>query len=67
MLSKEPKMSQKDQGNKKSMKGSDNRKGHEKETVKEDMGVGSSDGNGIRFHCPDHPDLSNVMRTPETK
>jgi hypothetical protein len=52
--------------NKASMKGSDNRKGHEKETVKEDMGVGSSDGDGIRFRCPDHPDLSNV-HSPEHK
>jgi hypothetical protein len=53
--------------NKASMKGSDNRQGKRKETIASDMSVGSSTGHGIRFTCPDHPDLSNVMRTPETK
>jgi len=53
--------------NRASMKGSDNRQGKRKETIAADMSVGSSDAHGIRFHCPDHPDLSNVMRTPETK
>jgi hypothetical protein len=55
-------MSQTNQGNKQSEKGE--YKGHgkrEKETVKEDYSVGSSDGNGIRFTIPNHPDKS-VMK-----
>lgn len=36
---------------------------HEKETVREDM-VGSSDGNGVRFGIPDHPDKSD-LHSPE--
>ena len=55
-------MSQKNQGNKASMgqgadKGSD--RGQPK-TVKSIEKVGSSDGNGIRFGVPNHPDLSVV-------
>jgi hypothetical protein len=41
-------------------KGESNKGKHEKETVKEDMSVGSSDGNGIRFGVPNHPDKSVV-------
>jgi hypothetical protein len=55
-------MSQTNQGNKQSMQGM--AKGHgkrEKETVKADYDVGSSDGNGIRFTVPNHPDKS-VMK-----
>jgi hypothetical protein len=53
--------------NRESMTKGESRLGHEKKSVKADYDVGSSDKNGIRFSCPDHPDLSNVMRTPETK
>jgi hypothetical protein len=54
--------------NRESMQKGEGRMGKaEKKTVKADMSVGSSDKNGIRFPVVDHPDLSNVMRTPETK
>jgi hypothetical protein len=48
-------------------KGEGNMGKREKKTVKADMSVGSCNGDGVRFPLPDHPDLSNVMRTPETK
>jgi hypothetical protein len=56
-------VSQTNQGNKQSKQGSDNRKGRQKQTVREDT-VGSSDGDGIRFKVPAHPDKS-VVRSPE--
>lgn len=58
-------MSQKNQGNKQSMKGEYKGHGkHEKETVKEDYMVGSSDSNGIRFPLHNHPDKSDLS-SPE--
>jgi len=60
-------MSQKNQGNKQSMKGE--YKGHgkrEKETVKADYDVGSSDGHGIRFTCPDHHGMGERDKGPST-
>lgn len=58
-------MSQKDQGNRQSEKGMYKGKGkREKETVKEDMHVGSSDGDGVRFEVHDHPDKSD-LHSPE--
>lgn len=42
-------------------------KGHgkrEKETVHADMCVGSSNGDGVRFKVPNHPDKS-VLKSPE--
>lgn len=46
--------------NKSSMQGSDNRKGHQAETVKSVEKVGSSDGNGIRFSVPAHHEHCDV-------
>jgi hypothetical protein len=53
--------------NRESMTKGESKLGREKKTVKADYDVGSSGSHGIRFTCPDHPDLSDVMRTPETK
>jgi hypothetical protein len=57
-------MSQKDQGNKQSKAGEYRGKGKQKQTVKEDMYVGSSDGDGVRFPVHDHPDKSD-LHSPE--
>lgn len=54
-------MSQKDQGNRQSMRGDP--KGMDKgqpKSIKSEEHVGSSDGNGIRFPIHNHPDLSVV-------
>ncbi len=52
--------------NRESMTKGESRIGREKKTVKADYDVGSSDGNGIRFTCPDHPDKSD-LHSPERK
>jgi len=58
-------MSQQNQGNKQSKAGEYRGKGkREKESVHEDMYVGSSDGNGVRFPVHDHPDKSD-LHSPE--
>ncbi len=44
----------------------ESRIGREKKTVKADYDVGSSNGDGIRFTCPDHPDKSD-LHSPERK
>jgi hypothetical protein len=53
--------------NKGSERGSDNRMGRQagKGKVSGIEKVGGE--SGVRFGLPDHPDLSDVMRTPETK
>lgn len=48
--------------NKSSMKGSDNRKGSQAESVKSVEKVGSSNGNGVRFGVPNHHDASVVSK-----
>ena len=55
--------------NKRSEKGMAKASGHPTTVAKEEktgMHVGSSDGDGIRFKVPDHPDHS-VVRSPEHK
>ena len=51
--------------NKRSEKGMAKESGHPM-TVKSEMHVGSSDGNGIRFKVHDHPDMS-MVRSPEKR
>lgn len=48
--------------NRESMQKGESRHGREKETVKSEEMVGSSDSNGIRFPLHDHPDKSVVTR-----
>jgi hypothetical protein len=53
-------MSQKNQGNKQSMKGEARGHGKQAESIKSEEHVGSSNSDGIRFPLHDHPDKSVV-------